>query len=319
MITRTQTLIDKNKKNFIIVGQVQKQNYVISSFNIQNYISNPGLTVEINRYLRCQAIMKQIPAVFKMYSNGEYINIDVVKQAFKFSVPNLSGIIRYIIEEENNTFKQAISPIIYEETVESNTINFIVNRNSDNLSSIPKTLKIYPIIGINGFLLHISDSIEKVLHITINDPKNGKLFSVDQSEFRNLDIIKNIWSEFEFEYSPSNHNTHILELKSRQLQISEEISSGVLYIHKNFGNNHITINQTHNTILNPNQINQISNNKLQLIIHTNGKNYEISLQDYTNNTSTLLEVCLVKYPGKLIKLLENLSDKYNPSLGIIFR
>lgn len=315
MIKSTQTLINKNKDNFIIVSQLNKIPHIVSFFKILNNQSFPGLTVDINRYIRCQNLMKTIPTIFKMRSDGDQIEIDVINKVFEFDHDKLSGILNYTILSEDPLIANINE--IYEEIEELKTINFIVHP-SDEIKNIPKTLKTFPCPCYQGILLSISDTIEKVLHTSILEPNTGLLGITSEEEYKSAITICKMWPELNIKINIKDSN---LEIYSDQLKLPDHLVSGIVCLHRNFGNNNITINQTHK--LTPSQsptINyDIIKNDILIVNITNKYNiyYLENINELTNDNNYLESVPL-KNPGKLLEKIKGYIKQYNPKHNVKF-
>ena len=232
----TQTLITKDKDYFIIVSNINSFNYVISPFNIENNICKPGLIVDINRYLRCQNLMKDIPDIFKMNSDGDKIYIDVISKVLNLNISNGSGFINYNILDNiihvNSIFIKQIPTQI---------INFIVDIN-DEIKNIPKTLKVFSSIFYNGCILCAVDTIEKVLHTSILDNSTGLIGIAEPHERERISTIQSIWPELIIETYIKDSKIHMF---SKVLANKLPIKQGFIKLHRNFGGTDITLRLNH--------------------------------------------------------------------------
>ena len=310
----TQTLITKDKDYFIIVSNINSFNYIISPFNIENNITKPGLIVDINRYLRCQTLMKDIPDIFKMNSDGDKIYIDVISKVLELNISNGSGFINYNILDNIVHVNS-----IFIKQIPNQIINFIVDIN-DETKNIPKTLKVFSSIFYNGCILCAVDTIEKVLHTSILDPDIGLLGKTHKSEYKNILTIMKIWPELNITFQIIKNDIELYSEEIKRLNVKP----GIISLHKNFGNNHINIEQNYMLYECEPNINPIKDDILLIIkslkkyhiIYIDNKLILYDLSNLSEFQTTLKSKVIfessIKQPNKLIDKILEYTNQYKP-------
>lgn len=233
-----QTLVSRDKSKFIVSSYLNKSQYVCAPFSVVNGENQPSLQLDINRVRRCRVLLKTLPSVFRMSSDGKIINLDVVHKLIDFRDDNKEGIIQYHMTDIEKL--DYVVDAIFDKIPEPEQV-YIAVEEKDETKYIPNTLKVFPTTFLEGTALCIMDSVEKVLHTPILEPDTGLLGVTNPNEYKRIMTIQNTWPELSIEFMVREDRMHVYSrlLKDRFSQ------KGYLKFHRNFGGTDISVNMTH--------------------------------------------------------------------------
>ena len=236
-----QILISKDKQKYILLAEQSGISTVVTNFEYNNGQMQPSLTLDINRIIRTQKLLKGLPSVFIMHADGKNIHIDAVSKILEFSVPNMSGLVQFKVENKE-TFQHEIITIF--ECIDEKPQYIIIEDDDDDTKFQPSTLKVFPIMLNKSAMVCVVDAVEKILHCPVINPKTGFIGTTSNKDYSRLITFQNVWPELDLEFTIKDKKLHISSglitetVKSYDYPIS-------IKIHRNFGGSDLEIKVTH--------------------------------------------------------------------------
>lgn len=240
----TQILISRNKRKFILLNEKNNIPNISTTFSIKDWMVQPCLNLDINRIIRTQKLLKSLPSVFIMHSDGRHIEVDAISKIATFNYENIEGIIQYEIKNKE-TLEHEIK-IAFEE-IKTTPQYLIVENENKETEFQPNTLKVFPIAFQNGCMICIIDAIEKVLHCPLYNTKTGFIGIANSSDYSKLAIFENIWPDLELQFNSKNK---LIYIYSNIIKNEFDEIEGQYYvkIHRNFGGSDLEFHLTHKVI-----------------------------------------------------------------------
>ncbi len=252
MKDNVQTLISKDKLNFICLWEHNGLPKVITPFNaIQGQIQ-PSLILNINRIVRTQKLLRALPSVFIMHSDGRQIDIDAVSKIVSFGEQDISGIIQYQIDNKDSLDHSLIA--VYE-TIKQDYHYVVVPIEKEEFQL--DSLKVFPLMLQQGCIVCVADIVEKYFHCSLHDTKTGFIGSTIQSDVKRIDTFQSIWPELGLRFI----------IKDKRLEIYSDLLAEefnhiegeyFLKIHRNFGGSDLQLQLTHKLLDNYSKTNSIT-------------------------------------------------------------
>ena len=240
LIKGPQTLVSSDKSNFVLCSKVNRLPYIFAPFEVINNVPSPSLTLDITRAKRAKDLLKALPSVFTLYSNGRELQIDAVHKLISFTRPNFKGLIQYHLINSNSIEFQI--DVIFEFTGMLYPPQYIVVSQDDDTTYIPSTFKIFPVMFYEGAMVCVIDSIEKVLHTSIMDSTTGLIGIAEPHERERVSTIQSIWPELIIETYVKDSKIHVF---SKVLANKLPVKQGFIKLHRNFGGTDITLKLNH--------------------------------------------------------------------------
>lgn len=235
-----QSLVSPNKASFILCARVKKLPYVFAPFEVINGNPSPSLVLDINRLRRAKDLLRSLPSVFTMYSNGKELQVDAVHKLISFTRPTFRGLIQYHLTNPNALDFQI--DVIFEDLGNKYPPQYIVVSQEDDTKYVPSTLKVFPIMFHEGATMCVLDSVEKVLHTSVMDNETGLLGITETHEYKRLLTIQSIWPELNIEFHIKDNQVYVY---SKLLAGKLPLPQAFIKLHRNFGGTDITMNVSH--------------------------------------------------------------------------
>jgi len=240
----SEALINEEKTEYISLQRYKSElDKVYTIFNVENGIIQPSLTLNINRVLRAQYILKLFPSIVIMNADGNRIIIDCISKIMSFgSEDKIQGVIQY---EYDQDLKYNVLSIFYNHIEVNSPANQNVIQTDIDIYREFDTLRVFSLILERGGIISINDGIEKILHLPLLDTQFGYIGQLPDETiyFSRLNYIRKIWPELGL----------TLIVKNKFIKIYSEIlkyeykneNPGIIKCHRNHGSNDILLNMTH--------------------------------------------------------------------------
>lgn len=235
--TGPQTLVSRDKNSFISCATLNRKIYVCAPFIVKDGENQPSMILDINRVRRCRVLLKTLPQIFRMTSDGKSIKLDVVHKLIDFKDDNKEGIIQYHIKNATNLDYSVDA--IFEKNEQEEV--FLAVEENDETKYIPNTLKVFPSMLYEGSVVCIMDSVEKVLHMPLLEPGIGLFGVTNPNEYKRIMVIQNTWPELNIEFTVKDDKMYIYS----KILKDKFNTSGYMTLHRNFGGTDISIKMTH--------------------------------------------------------------------------
>lgn len=248
-----QTLISKDKLQFICLWERNGIPKVISFFQAIAGEIQPCLSLDINRIIRTQKLLRGLPSVFIMHSDGRQIDIDAISKIVSFGVQDIKGVIQYQIDNKE-TLDHTLQAV-YEAIDEK--YHYVVMP-IDKTEFQLETLKVFPLMLQQGCIVCVADAVEKYLHCPLHDTKTGFIGITDQEDTSRIDTFQNIWPELGLRFIIEDNKLHIYsDLLAEEFKDRE--GEYFVRIHRNFGGSDVQVQLTHQLL--PDYSKQVGNVK----------------------------------------------------------
>lgn len=239
-----QVLISKDKNNYVLVHDRKGIITVISNFKYANNKMEPSLILDGNRLFRTQTMLRTLPAIFIMHTDGVQIFLDTVSKILEFNVPDLSGIVQFDVSKKDK-FSHTMTNIFEKVEVSPKYIIIDDENENDTPKYQPTTLKILPVILEKSAMICIVDAVEKVLHCPIIHPESGFIGrTLNSIHIDRLLKFQTIWPDLDLELIVTNGMIYVSS-KILIESITEYTNPIYLRIHRNFGGSDLEIRVTH--------------------------------------------------------------------------
>lgn len=236
-------LISRDKTKYIILEEKQQSIQVVSNFEIKDGMIQPSLSIDMNRILRTHSLLKFLPGLITMSSDGLTIDIDSICEIFKFKQDaDIVGVIQYHILNRN--LKNIKNPIIFEEVFSTPMYKMCTDETSFHSNS----LKIFPILLDVGSIICIVDAVEKVLHCPIIDPTTGYVGVSHPTNYNKLLKLSSIWPELNFEYITKDKMIYGFSKILKEASMDENgviTNPCIIKVHRNYGNDELEMKISH--------------------------------------------------------------------------
>lgn len=235
-----QILISKDKSKYILLAEKDGVSNVVTNFEYENNEMKPSLTLDINRIIRTQKLLKALPSVFIMHADGRHIHIDAVSKILEFSVNDICGLVQFKIENKEVLQHQIMN--IFESI--NKKPQYVIIEEEDLVEFQPNTLKVFPVMLKKSAMVCVVDAIEKILHCPVLNPKTGFIGTTTNKDYSRLITFQNVWPELDIEFTVKNRKLHV----SSGLIVESVKDYDVpvyLKIHRNFGGSDLEIKVTH--------------------------------------------------------------------------
>jgi hypothetical protein len=235
-----QILISKDKRKYILLAEKNGVSTVVTNFEYANNEMKPSLTLDINRIIRTQKLLKSLPSVFIMHADGKHIHIDAVSKILEFSIPDISGLVQFKVENKEVLQHQIMN--IFEGIDQKP--QYVIIEDEELSEFQPNTLKVFPIMLQKTAMVCVVDAIEKILHCPIINPKTGFIGTTTNKDYSRLITFQNVWPELDLEFTVKNRKLHVssgLVVES----VKDYDTPVYLRIHRNFGGSDLEIKVTH--------------------------------------------------------------------------
>jgi hypothetical protein len=238
-----QILISRNKQNFILLNEREGIPNISTTFSIKDHVAQPCLILDINRIIRTQKLLKSLPSVFIMHSDGRHIEIDAISKMVTFNYENIEGIIQCEISNKE-TLEHEIK-VVYEKIKTSP--QYLVIEEEEETDFQPNTLKVFPITFQKGCMICIIDAVEKVLHCPLYDTKTGFIGVANIGDYSKLATFENIWPDLKLQFNSRNKMIYIYSevIKDEFVDIEGQY---YMKIHRNFGGSDLEFHLTHKVL-----------------------------------------------------------------------
>ncbi len=235
-----QILISKDKSKYILLSEKNGISTVVTNFEYINHEMKSSLTLDINRIIRTQKLLKSLPSVFIMHADGNHIHIDAVSKILEFSISDISGLVQFKVENKEVLQHQIMNIF---ESIDQKP-QYVIIEEEELTEFQPNTLKVFPIMLQKTAMVCVVDAVEKILHCPVINPKTGFIGTTTNKDYSRLITFQNVWPELDLEFTVKHRKLHIssgLVIES----IKDYDKPVYLRIHRNFGGSDLEIKVTH--------------------------------------------------------------------------